>query len=62
VDSVDRGLVHALHLDGRASYRAIAETLGLSENTVARRYRQIQPMETAPVIRTVERAGVLLLG
>ncbi|GAB3967097.1 Lrp/AsnC family transcriptional regulator [Actinoallomurus acanthiterrae] len=42
MDSVDRGLIHALHLDGRAPFRTIAEVLGVSENTVARRYRRMR--------------------
>ncbi|MEV0390123.1 AsnC family transcriptional regulator [Nonomuraea sp. NPDC050643] len=38
----DRALAHALQLDGRASFRAIAEVLGTSEHTVARRYRRLR--------------------
>ncbi len=49
-DEVDRGLVHALQIDGRAAFRAIGEALGVSENTVARRYRRLR---TAGVLRVV---------
>ncbi|MEU7747925.1 Lrp/AsnC family transcriptional regulator [Nonomuraea sp. NPDC049158] len=42
MDTVDRGLVHALQIDGRAAFRAIADVLGVSENTVARRYRRLR--------------------
>lgn len=42
LDEVDRGLVHALQVDGRAPLRAIAAVLGVSENTVARRYRRLR--------------------
>ncbi|MFD1541954.1 Lrp/AsnC family transcriptional regulator [Nonomuraea guangzhouensis] len=42
MDTVDRGLVHALQIDGRASFRAIADVLGVSENTVARHYRRLR--------------------
>ncbi|GAA4628716.1 Lrp/AsnC family transcriptional regulator [Actinoallomurus vinaceus] len=42
MDSVDRGIAHALHVDGRAPFRTIAEVLGVSENTVARRYRRLR--------------------
>ncbi|MFG2138478.1 Lrp/AsnC family transcriptional regulator [Streptomyces sp. NPDC048650] len=50
LDEVDRGLVHALQIDGRAAFRAIGEALGLSENTVARRYRRLR---TAGILRVV---------
>ncbi len=40
-DDVDRGLVHALHLDGRAPFSRIAAVLGVSTQTVARRYRRL---------------------
>lgn len=42
LDSVDRALVHALHVDGRAPFSRIAEVLGVSEHTVARRYRRLR--------------------
>jgi DNA-binding Lrp family transcriptional regulator len=42
LDRLDRALVHALQLDGRASFRAIAEVLGASEHTIARRYRKLR--------------------
>ncbi|QFY09512.1 AsnC family transcriptional regulator [Nonomuraea phyllanthi] len=42
LDAVDRALVHALQLDGRASFRAIADVLGTSEHTIARRYRRLR--------------------
>ncbi|MFE1771599.1 Lrp/AsnC family transcriptional regulator [Streptomyces sp. NPDC059008] len=41
LDDVDRGLVHALHLDGRAPFSRIAAVLGVSTQTVARRYRRL---------------------
>jgi DNA-binding Lrp family transcriptional regulator len=42
LDDVDRGLVHALHIDGRAPFSRIAEVLGVSTQTVARRYRRLR--------------------
>ncbi|MFI0218543.1 Lrp/AsnC family transcriptional regulator [Streptomyces lydicus] len=42
LDDVDRGIVHALHLDGRAPFSRIAEVLGVSTQTVARRYRRLR--------------------
>jgi DNA-binding Lrp family transcriptional regulator len=59
VDDVDRGLIHALHLDGRASFAAIAAVLGVSENTVARRYKRLRQ---AGVLRVVGSANGFLLG
>ncbi|GAB7032177.1 Lrp/AsnC family transcriptional regulator [Streptomyces sp. NPDC021749] len=37
-DALDRRLAHALQLDGRAPFSRIAEVLGVSDQTVARRY------------------------
>ncbi|MFD8380704.1 Lrp/AsnC family transcriptional regulator [Streptomyces sp. NPDC059679] len=42
LDEVDRGLIHALHLDGRAPFSRIAAVLGVSTQTVARRYRRLR--------------------
>ncbi|MEU9498796.1 Lrp/AsnC family transcriptional regulator [Streptomyces sp. NPDC048196] len=41
LDEIDRGLIHALHIDGRAPFSRIAEVLGVSTQTVARRYRRL---------------------
>ncbi|MGW8379411.1 AsnC family transcriptional regulator [Streptomyces sp. ODS28] len=41
LDEVDRGLVHALHVDGRAPFSRIGEVLGVSPQTVARRCRRL---------------------
>jgi DNA-binding Lrp family transcriptional regulator len=40
-DDVDRALVHALQIDGRAPFRRVAEVLGVSDQTVARRYARL---------------------
>ncbi|MFF4695645.1 Lrp/AsnC family transcriptional regulator [Streptomyces chattanoogensis] len=42
LDDLDRSLVHALHLDGRAPFSRIAAALGVSTQTVTRRYRRLQ--------------------
>ncbi|GIH64060.1 Lrp/AsnC family transcriptional regulator [Microbispora siamensis] len=42
LDELDRGLVHALHVDGRAPFSRIAEVLGVSTQTVTRRYRRLR--------------------
>lgn len=59
MDDVDLGLVNALHLDGRAPFAMIADVLGVSENTVARRYRKLR---TTGVARVVGTANAALLG
>jgi DNA-binding Lrp family transcriptional regulator len=53
LDDVDRGLLHALQIDGRAPLRTIAGVIGVSENTVARRYQRLR---SAGVLRV---AGVI---
>jgi DNA-binding Lrp family transcriptional regulator len=42
VDGFDRRLLHALQLDGRAAFARIGEVLGVSDQTVARRYRRLR--------------------
>lgn len=42
LDEIDRGLIHALQLDGRASFSRIAEVLGVSTQTIARRYQRLR--------------------
>ncbi len=41
VDHVDHQILHALLIDGRAPFRRIAAVIGVSEQTVARRYRRL---------------------
>jgi DNA-binding Lrp family transcriptional regulator len=40
-DLLDTQLLHALQLDGRAPFSAIAEVLGVSDQTIARRYSRL---------------------
>jgi DNA-binding Lrp family transcriptional regulator len=42
VDDLDRQLTQCLGMDGRASFSAIAEVLGVSDQTIARRYRRLR--------------------
>ncbi|MEU8173454.1 Lrp/AsnC family transcriptional regulator [Microbispora hainanensis] len=42
LDELDQALVHALHVDGRAPFSRIAEVLGVSTQTVTRRYRRLR--------------------
>ncbi|MCD7439273.1 Lrp/AsnC family transcriptional regulator [Streptomyces lincolnensis] len=41
LDPLDLKLLHALQLDGRAPFSRIAQVLGVSDQTVARRYRRL---------------------
>ncbi len=50
LDALDRRLVHALQIDGRASFGRIAEVLGVSDRTLARRYRRLR---AAGLVRVV---------
>jgi len=59
LDELDRGLVHALEIDGRAPFGRVAEVLGVSDQTVARRYRRLR---TAGVLRVVGSVDFLRLG
>ncbi|MET9384106.1 AsnC family protein [Streptomyces sp. NPDC002928] len=42
LDDLDRALIHALHVDGRAPFSRIACVLGVSAQTVARRYARLR--------------------
>ncbi|WP_229758992.1 Lrp/AsnC family transcriptional regulator [Peterkaempfera bronchialis] len=41
LDDLDRGLIHALQVDGRAPFTLVADILGCSTQTVVRRYRRL---------------------
>lgn len=41
LDDLDRGIIQALYIDPRASFSGLADVLGSSEQTVARRYRRL---------------------
>jgi DNA-binding Lrp family transcriptional regulator len=50
LDDLDRGLLHALQIDGRAPFRRIADVLGVSDQTVARRYARLRSAQALRVI------------
>ncbi|MGW2425823.1 Lrp/AsnC family transcriptional regulator [Streptomyces sp. NPDC001709] len=56
MDEVDRGLLHAFQLDGRAPFSKIAEVLGVSERTIARRYQRLRTSGVLRVVGTVDGA------
>ena len=54
VDRLDRGILHCLMLDGRVAFRRAAEVLGVSEQTVARRYRRLRGDGVVRVVGLVD--------
>ncbi|OMI38749.1 Lrp/AsnC family transcriptional regulator [Streptomyces sparsogenes] len=58
-DDLDRQLVQALQLDGRAPFSRIADVLGVSDQTVARRYTRLR---TAGTIRVLGLTDPVALG
>jgi DNA-binding Lrp family transcriptional regulator len=50
LDDLDRGLIHALHLDARAPFTRVAEVLGTSTQTVVRRYRRLRATAALRVV------------
>ncbi|MEY9894881.1 DNA-binding Lrp family transcriptional regulator [Catenulispora sp. MAP5-51] len=50
VDLLDRQIAHALRIDGRAPFSRIAAVLGVSDQTVARRYRALRQAGTVRVV------------
>jgi DNA-binding Lrp family transcriptional regulator len=59
LDELDRALIHALQLDGRATFTRIGTALDVSTQTVARRYRRLRAEAGLRVIGLPEpgRAG-----
>lgn len=50
IDEIDLALIHALEIDGRAPFSKIAAVLGISDQTVARRYRRLRATSVARVV------------
>lgn len=49
-DLLDRRLIQALAINGRASFRQLAAVLGASEQTIARRYRRLRESGAVRVV------------
>nr|WP_239146217.1 Lrp/AsnC family transcriptional regulator [Streptomyces sp. SID10815] len=58
---MDRRLVHALQIDGRAPFSRIAAVLGVPERTVARRYHRLRSALVVRVVGLVDSARVGML-
>ncbi|QKG24968.1 Lrp/AsnC family transcriptional regulator [Actinomadura verrucosospora] len=55
LDEVDRAVIHALHIDGRAPFSRIADVCGVSTQTVARRYRRLRTETGLRVVGVLDR-------
>lgn len=55
LDALDLKLLQALELDGRAPFSRIAQVLGVSDQTVARRYRRLRADARLRVTGTTDR-------
>jgi DNA-binding Lrp family transcriptional regulator len=53
-DDLDRQLVHALQVDPRAAFSTIAEVLGVSDRTIARRYTRLRSVGAVRVLGGVD--------
>ena len=53
-DELDRRLVHALQVNGRAPFSVIAEVLGVSDRTIARRYARLRAAGMVRVLGVVD--------
>jgi DNA-binding Lrp family transcriptional regulator len=50
LDEIDRALVHALHLDGRVSFTRVGAVLGVSPQTITRRYQRLRAEASLRVV------------
>ncbi len=53
-DELDRRLVHALQINGRAPFSTIAEVLGVADRTIARRYARLRSAGAVRVLGGVD--------
>jgi len=53
-DALDRRLIHALQMDGRMSFSRIAEVLGVSDQTIARRYTRLRTEGHLRVLASID--------
>ena len=59
LDELDRQLTQCLGVDGRASFSQIAEILGVSDQTVARRYKRLRSAGALRVVGLKAKSGQL---
>ncbi|MER5941589.1 AsnC family transcriptional regulator [Streptomyces sp. NPDC001928] len=61
LDALDRRLIHALQIDGRASFSSIADVLKVPERTVARRYHRLRSALVVRVVGLVDSGRIGML-
>lgn len=54
LDEIDLKLVHALQVAGRATFRSIAEALGISERMLSRRYARLRSQLLLRIVGTTD--------
>jgi len=54
LDALDHRIIHALYLDGRMPFSRMAEVLGVSEQTIARRYRRMRDEHGVRVVAQLD--------
>jgi DNA-binding Lrp family transcriptional regulator len=59
LDELDRKLIHALQVDGRAPLSRVAAVLGVSDQTITRRYRRLR---SAGALRVIAQADPRAVG
>ena len=57
LDKLDRRIMHALHVDGRASFARVGEVLGVSDRTVARRWARMREADRVRLVAAVTGFG-----
>lgn len=57
-DDVDRALLHALQIDGRAPFRRIGDVLGVSDQTIGRRYATLRRTRALRVVGLSDHAAL----
>ncbi|KJK57796.1 Lrp/AsnC family transcriptional regulator [Saccharothrix sp. ST-888] len=55
-DRIDVQILHALHVDGRVPFARVAQVIGVSDQTVARRYSRLRSSNAVRVWGLVDRA------
>ncbi|MGW7433469.1 Lrp/AsnC family transcriptional regulator [Streptomyces sp. NPDC054861] len=61
LDALDRRLIHALQIDGRASFSRIGAVLGVPERTAARRYHRLRSALVVRVVGLVDSGRIGML-
>jgi DNA-binding Lrp family transcriptional regulator len=62
ISDLDRQIAHCLAVDGRASFSQIADVIGVSDQTVARRYRRLRAEGALRVVGLRARQSMASLG